>query len=43
MDPKWRQVNLVCSLDGDGGASVDRTQPVPTMRADLLALFERAS
>jgi succinate dehydrogenase / fumarate reductase, flavoprotein subunit len=39
MDPKWRQVNLVCSLDGD---EVKLThQPVPTMRDDLITLFER--
>ena len=39
MDPKWRQVNLVCALDGD---EVPLTRkPVPTMRRDLLELFER--
>src|SRR5690606_31531284 len=40
MDPKWRKVNLVCSLDGD---EVKLTpQAVPTMRPELLALFDRA-
>jgi succinate dehydrogenase / fumarate reductase flavoprotein subunit len=39
MDPAWRQVNLVCALDGTG-VSVTH-QPVPRMRADLLALFDR--
>ena len=39
MDPKWRQVNLVCSLAGD---EVSLThQPVPTMRPELLALFDK--
>ncbi|GAA1816361.1 fumarate reductase/succinate dehydrogenase flavoprotein subunit [Luedemannella flava] len=39
MVPTWRRVNLVCSLDGD---EVRLThQPVPRMRDDLLALFER--
>ena len=36
---QWRKVNLVCSLDG---GEVQLThQPVPAMRDDLLALFER--
>jgi succinate dehydrogenase / fumarate reductase flavoprotein subunit len=40
MDPKWRQVNLVCALAGD---EVTLThQPVPTMRPELLALFEKS-
>jgi succinate dehydrogenase / fumarate reductase flavoprotein subunit len=39
MEPKWRQVNLVCSLEG---TDVKLTyQPVPEMRPDLLAMFER--
>ncbi len=39
MDPAWRRINLVCSLDGD---EVNLThQPVPRMRDDLLTLFER--
>jgi succinate dehydrogenase / fumarate reductase flavoprotein subunit len=38
MSPKWRQVNLVCSYDGE---DVHLThQPVPTMRPELLELFE---
>ena len=40
MSPDWRKINLVCSLDGDR-AQV-RRQPLPPMRADLLALFERS-
>jgi succinate dehydrogenase / fumarate reductase flavoprotein subunit len=39
MDPKWRQVNLVCSLSPSGEVEL-RHQPVPTMRPELLSLFE---
>ena len=40
MEPKWRRVNLVCSLDAD---DVKLThQPVPTMTAELIDLFDRA-
>lgn len=39
MDPQWRRVNLVCSLDRDG-VRVKRQQIAP-MRPDLAALFER--
>ncbi|WP_446216813.1 fumarate reductase/succinate dehydrogenase flavoprotein subunit [Micromonospora sp. IBHARD004] len=39
MDPKWRRVNLVCSLDGD---SVRLThKPLPKMRGELIGLFDR--
>jgi succinate dehydrogenase / fumarate reductase flavoprotein subunit len=38
MDPQWRKLNLVCSLTGD---SVELTpKPVPTMRRELLELFD---
>jgi succinate dehydrogenase / fumarate reductase, flavoprotein subunit len=40
MDPEWRRINLVCALDGDG-VSIER-QPLPPMRPDLLALFDRS-
>jgi succinate dehydrogenase flavoprotein subunit len=40
MSPEWRKVNLICSLDGDRVAI--RRQPMIPMRADLLALFDRA-
>ena len=40
MDPNWRRVNLVCSLDGSE-IRLER-QPVEPMRAELLALFDRA-
>jgi succinate dehydrogenase / fumarate reductase flavoprotein subunit len=39
MRPEWRQVNLVCTLEGDE-IRITR-QPVPTMRDDLIALFDR--
>jgi succinate dehydrogenase / fumarate reductase flavoprotein subunit len=39
MDPQWRKVNLVCELE-NGRVSL-RHQPVPEIRADLLALFDR--
>jgi succinate dehydrogenase / fumarate reductase flavoprotein subunit len=40
MSPAWRKVNLVCALDGD--KAVVSRQPLIPMRADLLALFDRA-
>ena len=39
MDPKWRQVNLICKSDG---TAVEVTQqPVPTIPTELLSLFDR--
>ncbi len=40
MSPEWRKVNLVCSLDGDRVGL--RRQPLPPMRPDLLAVFDRS-
>jgi succinate dehydrogenase / fumarate reductase flavoprotein subunit len=40
MDPKWRLLNLVCSLVGDEVTLT--SQPVPTMRRDLLDLFDKS-
>ncbi len=40
MDPEWRKVNLICSLDGDQ-VTLNR-QPMPPIREDLLALFDPA-
>jgi succinate dehydrogenase / fumarate reductase flavoprotein subunit len=40
MDSAWRQVNLVCRLDGEDVA-LDRKR-VPDMRPELLRLFERS-
>ncbi|MFN2519245.1 MAG: fumarate reductase/succinate dehydrogenase flavoprotein subunit [Jatrophihabitantaceae bacterium] len=39
MDPRWRQLNLICTAAGDGIEVVE--QPLAPMRADLLELFER--
>jgi succinate dehydrogenase / fumarate reductase flavoprotein subunit len=41
MDPQWRQINLVCGVDSDGNVTLTH-QPVPTMRPDLLDLFDRS-
>jgi succinate dehydrogenase / fumarate reductase flavoprotein subunit len=38
MDPKWRQVNLVCTVDGSD--VVLTHQPIGAMRQDLFDLFE---
>jgi succinate dehydrogenase / fumarate reductase flavoprotein subunit len=40
MRPDWRKINLVCALEGDD-ILVTR-QPVPAMREDLIALFDRS-
>ncbi|GID25357.1 fumarate reductase/succinate dehydrogenase flavoprotein subunit [Paractinoplanes brasiliensis] len=40
MDPKWRLVNLVCSLGDDGDVHLER-KPLPRMRDELIQLFER--
>ncbi|GAA2163580.1 fumarate reductase/succinate dehydrogenase flavoprotein subunit [Pedococcus bigeumensis] len=40
MDPEWRGVNLICTLDESAGVQL-RRQPVPEIRQDLLELFER--
>jgi succinate dehydrogenase / fumarate reductase flavoprotein subunit len=40
MSPQWRLLNLVCSLDDTGDVHLER-KPVPTMRPELLGLFDR--
>lgn len=40
MDPEWRRINLVLELDANGKVALAR-KPVPTIRPDLLALFDR--
>ncbi|ACU69682.1 fumarate reductase/succinate dehydrogenase flavoprotein domain protein [Catenulispora acidiphila DSM 44928] len=40
MSSKWRQVNLICSLSEDGAGIDLLHQPIPTIRPDLLGLFE---
>ena len=39
MSPTWRQVNLICSAEGDGVRVV--RQPLPVMPDELLGLFDR--
>ncbi len=39
MSPKWRQINLVCTVT-EGGEVKLTPQPVPTLRPELLGLFE---
>ncbi|MFI5832471.1 fumarate reductase/succinate dehydrogenase flavoprotein subunit [Micromonospora sp. NPDC051300] len=39
MDPTWRRVNLVCALDGDAVRLTHK--PLPTMRPELIGLFDR--
>ncbi len=41
MNPEWRKVNLVESLDDDGNVVLAR-QAMDPMREDLLALFDRS-
>jgi succinate dehydrogenase / fumarate reductase flavoprotein subunit len=40
MDPNWRLVNLVCSLDEHGDVLLEH-KPVPKMRDELIKLFDR--
>jgi succinate dehydrogenase / fumarate reductase flavoprotein subunit len=40
MAPNWRRVNLVCALDGDEVRLQE--QPVPSMRPELIQLFDRS-
>ena len=39
MSPQWRQVNLICGVE-DSKVTITR-QPMPPIRPDLLALFDR--
>ncbi len=40
MSPQWRKVNLILTLSGDQVAMT--RQPLPKVRPDLLALFEKS-
>jgi len=40
MSPEWRKVNLILTLDGDKIDMVHK--PLPKMRDDLLALFDKS-
>ena len=42
MDMEWRGVNLVCRMAPGGEGIVLTRQAVPTIRPDLLALFDRS-
>ena len=41
MQAEWRQLNLICSLDGDQRVTLSR-KPIQEIRLDLLQLFERS-
>jgi succinate dehydrogenase / fumarate reductase flavoprotein subunit len=41
MDPVWRQVNLVCSVDSGSGEVIVTRKPLPKLPAQLLAMFDR--
>jgi succinate dehydrogenase / fumarate reductase flavoprotein subunit len=42
MDSGWRQVNLVCAVNAAGdGVDITR-KPVPTLRAELLGMFDQS-
>jgi succinate dehydrogenase / fumarate reductase flavoprotein subunit len=41
MNPQWRRVNLVCSLEADGDVHLER-KGLPTMRPELIELFDSA-
>jgi succinate dehydrogenase / fumarate reductase, flavoprotein subunit len=38
MDPKWRQINLVCAADGEGTSST--AMPATMMSKELAGLFD---
>ncbi len=42
MNSTWRQVNLVCSLNPTGDGVELKRQPVPTLRTELLGMFEKS-
>jgi succinate dehydrogenase / fumarate reductase flavoprotein subunit len=41
MDPTWRKLNLILELDESGSVRLEH-KPVPTIRPDLLELFDPA-
>ncbi|MEU4559770.1 fumarate reductase/succinate dehydrogenase flavoprotein subunit [Actinoplanes sp. NPDC023936] len=41
MSPLWRRINLICSIDESGDVHLER-KPVPRMRGELAALFDRS-
>ena len=42
MNPEWRKVNLVCSLNADRTGIDVVKQPMPPVRPDLLGLFQKS-
>ncbi len=42
MDAQWRLVNLVCALNSSGDGIDLQHQPLPTLRPELLGLFEKS-
>jgi succinate dehydrogenase / fumarate reductase flavoprotein subunit len=41
MNPEWRKINLICALNTTGDGIAITRKPVPTMRSDLLDLFQK--
>jgi succinate dehydrogenase / fumarate reductase, flavoprotein subunit len=42
MDRKWRQVNLVCTLNAAGDGVELTHKPVPALRPELLGMFDKS-
>jgi len=42
MSPEWRKVNLILTLSGPGDQVAMTRKPLPSVRPDLLALFEKS-
>jgi succinate dehydrogenase / fumarate reductase flavoprotein subunit len=42
MDSEWRQVNLICSLNATGDGVELTHNPLPTLRPELLGLFDES-
>jgi succinate dehydrogenase / fumarate reductase flavoprotein subunit len=42
MNPDWRQVNLICSLNAAGDGVELTHKPLPTLRSELLGLFDES-
>jgi succinate dehydrogenase / fumarate reductase flavoprotein subunit len=42
MNPDWRQVNLICSLNASGDSVELTHKPLPTLRSELLGLFDES-
>jgi succinate dehydrogenase / fumarate reductase flavoprotein subunit len=42
MNPEWREVNLICSLNATGDGIDLTRKPLPTLRPELLGLFDES-